>query len=117
MRVQADWVRSLAEVVIIYELRTSDGSSQPVWGSNGSKGGRTVTAGLQNASRSMAQKFLAVFCGAYSAHPAKHPCKVLLRFEAAGHRNVQDTRLGGGQHFLRTLYSMTQDKVMRALAG
>jgi hypothetical protein len=31
---------------------------------------------------------------------------VLLRFEAAGHRNVQDTRLGGAQHFLRALYPM-----------
>ena len=117
MRVQVDWVRSLYEVGIIYELRTSDGSSQPVRGSSGSKSGRIVRAGLQSASYSMAQKFLAIFCGAYSAHLAEHPCKVLLRFEAARNCDVQDTRLGRGQHFLRTLYPMTQDKVMRALAG
>jgi hypothetical protein len=65
----------------------------------------------------MPQKFLAIFCRAGSAHPAEQACKVLLRFEAAGHRDVQDTRLGRAQHFLRTLYPIAQDKVMRALAG
>ena len=69
------------------------------------------------ASHSMPQKFLAIFCRAGSAHPTEHSCKVLLGFEAAGYRDVQDTRLCRAQHFFRTLYSVTQDKVMRALAG
>jgi len=71
----------------------------------------------QSKSHSKLQKFLAIFCRADSAHPAEHARKVLLCFEAAGHRDVQDTRLGRSQHLLRTLYPMTQDKVMRALAG
>src|SRR5258708_5768229 len=64
----------------------------------------------------MPQKFLAIFCRADSAHPSEHACKVLLRFEAAGHRDVQDARLGRAQHLLRALYPLTQNKVMRALA-
>jgi hypothetical protein len=76
-----------------------------------------MRAALQNASRSVPQKFLAIFCRAYSAHPAENPCKVLLRFETAAHRDVQHTRLGRPQHFLRALYPMTQNKVMRTLAG
>src|SRR6267142_5516577 len=90
---------------------------KPARGRSGSKSGRTVRAGLQSARHSMPQKFLAIFCRADSAHPAEHPCKVLLRFEAAAHRDVQDTRLGRAQHLLRPLYPMTQNKVMRALAG
>ena len=65
----------------------------------------------------MPQKFLAIFCRADSTHVAEHSRKVLLRFEAAGHGDIQHTRLCRAQHFLRTLYPMTQDKVMRALAG
>src|ERR1700738_3719294 len=72
---------------------------------------------LQSANYSMPQEFLAIFRRADSAHPAEHPCEVLLRFEAAGHRDVQDTRLGRAQHLLRTLDPMTQDKTMRTLAG
>src|SRR5580692_1197744 len=64
----------------------------------------------------LAQKLSAIFGRARSAHSAEHPCKVLLRFEAAGHRNVQDTRLGGAQHFLRALDSLADNKLMRALA-
>ena len=74
-------------------------------------------AALQDASRPLAQEFLAIFCRADSTHPAEHPCKVLLRFEAAAHRDVQDTRLGCTQHFFRALPPMTQNTVMRALAG
>src|SRR6267154_6737410 len=88
---------------------------KPARGRSGSKSGCTVRAGLQSARHSMPQKFLAIFCRADSAHPAEYPRKVLLRFEAARNCDVQDTRLGRGQHFLRTLYPMTQDKVMRAL--
>src|SRR5258708_17416673 len=69
------------------------------------------------ASHSMPQKFLPIFRRADSAHPAEHPCKVLLRFEPAGHRDVQNTRLGGAQHFLGTLYPMTENKLMRGFAG
>jgi hypothetical protein len=65
----------------------------------------------------MPQKFLAIFCRANSAHTAEYPCKVLLRFEAADGRDVQDTPLGRAQHFLRTLYRVTQNKVMLSLAG
>ena len=35
---------------------------------------------------------------AHSAHPAEHPCKVLLRFETAAHCDAQDTRLVRPQH-------------------
>jgi hypothetical protein len=67
------------------------------------------------ASQSMPQNFLAVFCRADSAYPAKHPRQVLPRFEAADHRDVQDTRAARDIPF--ALCSMTQNKVMRALAG
>ena len=90
---------------------------KPARGNGDSKSGRTVGAGLQRASHSMPQKFLAIFCRANSAHTPEYPCKVLLRFEAAGHRDVQDTPLGRAQHFLRALYPMTHNKVMRGLAG
>jgi hypothetical protein len=39
----------------------------------------------RNLSRSVAQKFPAVFCRTGSAHPAELPCEVLLRFAAACH--------------------------------
>ena len=57
---------------------------------------------VRNASPSLllAQKFLPIFRGAGSAHFAEHSGKVLLRLEAARHRDVQHTRLGGAQHFL-----------------
>ncbi len=51
-----------------------------------------MSVGLPSASRSVAQEFLAIFCRAGSAHPAEHPCKVLLRFEAASpHIDVLET--------------------------
>jgi hypothetical protein len=73
---------------------------------------------VRNASPSLllAQKFLAIFRGAGSAHFAEHSGKVLLSLEAARHRDVQDSRLGGAQHFLRTLYPLADNKLMRALA-
>ena len=41
---------------------------------------------------------------------------MLLGFETACHRDVQHTRLSGAQHFLRTLYPLADNKLMRALA-
>ena len=115
--VKVDWVRVRDEAGISYELRTPIGSLQTCSRKRCPKGRRSMGADLQNASRSVVQKFLAIFCRADSAHPAEHPGKVLLRFEAAAHRDIQNTRLGRAQHFLIALYSMTQNKVMRALAG
>jgi len=43
---------------------------------------------------------------ACTANPAEHPRKVLLRFETAGHGDIQDTCLRRAQHLLRTLYSV-----------
>jgi hypothetical protein len=42
--------------------------------------------------------------------------KVLLRFEPAGYRDIQNTRLGRAQHFFRVLDPKTQDKLMRCLS-
>ena len=61
--------------------------------SSGSKGRRIIRAGLQCASRSVVQKFLAIFCRAGSAHTTEHPRKVLLRFESASHGHIQHSRL------------------------
>jgi hypothetical protein len=41
---------------------------------------------------------------------------VLLRFEAACHRDVKDTHFGRAQHLFRTLYPLTEDKLVGALA-
>jgi len=97
-------VRSLNEKGIIYELRASDGSSQTCPRKRQQKWACRENRSRQSASHSMPQSFLAIFCRADSADPAEHPWKVLLRFEAGGHRNVQDTRLGRAQHLLRALY-------------
>jgi hypothetical protein len=40
---------------------------------------------MKNLSRSVAQKFPAIFCSAGSAHPAEHACEYCMRFEAACH--------------------------------
>jgi hypothetical protein len=45
----------------------------------------------------------------------EHSRKVLLGFEAAGHRDIQYTRLRRAQHLLRTLYSVAQYKLVRRL--
>jgi len=71
---------------------------------------------LQNASRFVAQNFLAIFCRADSAHAAEYPGKVLLRFEAAGNRDVQYSPIGSTQHRLSTLNPLTQNKLMRGVA-
>jgi hypothetical protein len=63
-----------------------------------------MKAGLLNARRSVAQKFLTIFCRADSAHPAEHSSEMLLRFEAAGHRDVQDARLAARKNsFARSI--------------
>jgi hypothetical protein len=66
-----------------------------------------MRADFQSAGRFVAQKFLAIFCGAGSAHPPEHSRKVLLRFEAACYGDIQDSRFGAAQHLLCTLYFMT----------
>jgi hypothetical protein len=73
----------------------------------GARAGVPWEQGSKAASHSMPQKFLPIFRRADSAHPAEHPSKVLLRFEPAGHRDVQDTRLGRAQHLFGTLYPLT----------
>jgi len=98
MRAQVDWVRSLDEVGVIYELRASGESSQIARGTGGRKGRRILKAGLQNASRSAVKKFQAIFCRTDSAYAAEHAGKVLLRFETAGHCDVQNAPLGSAQH-------------------
>jgi hypothetical protein len=47
----------------------------------------------------------------------EHSSKVLLGFEAAGHGDIQYTRLGPAQQLLGTLNPLTQDKLVRRLAG
>ena len=63
----------------------------------GARAGVPWEQGSKAASHSMPLKFLPIFRRADSAHPAEHPCKVLLRVEPAGHRDVQDSRLDGAQ--------------------
>ena len=54
----------------------------------------------------LAQGLVSILRRAGTANPAEHPRKVLLRFEATGHGDIQDTRLRRAQHLLRTLYSV-----------
>src|ERR1700716_4269620 len=89
---------------------------KPLRGRGAAKVGVTREQATEAASHSMPEKFLAIFRRADSAYPTEHACKVLLCFKAAGHRDVQDTRLGRTQHLLRALYPLTQNKVMRAFA-
>jgi len=42
---------------------------------------------------------------------------MLLRFEAAGHGDIQDSHVGRPQHLLCALDSMVQDKLVRAFPG
>jgi hypothetical protein len=44
----------------------------------------------------------------------EHSRKVLLRFEAAGHGDIQDSHVGRPQHLLCALDSMVQGKLVRA---
>jgi hypothetical protein len=64
-----------------------------------------IRASPHSASRLLAQKVLAIFCGAGSAHPPEDPRKMLLRFEPACHGDIQDTRVLIMQHLLCTFYS------------
>jgi len=70
---------------------------------------------LRRESRPVVQKLLGKFRRAGSADPAEHSRKMLLRFEAARDRDVQDTLLGRAQQLLRTFDPMTEDKLMRTL--
>jgi|HubBroStandDraft_2_1064218.scaffolds.fasta_scaffold63926_3 hypothetical protein len=72
-----------------------------------------------NASPSLflAQKFLPIFRWAGSAQLPEHSRKVLLRFEADGHGDIQDSHVGGPQHLLCALDSMVQDKLVRTFPG
>ena len=60
--------------------------------------------------------FQPIFSGAGSTQMTEHSRKVLLGFEAAGHCDIQYTRLRHTQHLLRTLYSVAQYKLVRRLA-
>ena len=60
--------------------------------------------------------FQPIFSRAGSTQLTEHSRKVLLGFEAAGHGDIQDTRLGRAQHLLRALYSVAQYKLVRRLA-
>jgi hypothetical protein len=62
----------------------------------------------------LAQKLFPVFCGAGSAQLPKHSREVLLRFEAAGHGDIQDAHVGGSQHPLGALDSLVQVELVRA---
>jgi hypothetical protein len=63
----------------------------------------------------LAQEFLPILCRAGSAYAPKHPRKVLLRFEATSHGNIQHPRLCRAQHLLCTFDPSVQDKLVRAL--
>ena len=65
----------------------------------------------------MAQKFLAIFCRTSSTHATEDLRKMLLGFEAAGHGYIHYSRIGGAQHLFGTLHPLTQEKLMRGLAG
>ena len=47
-----------------------------------------------------------IFSRAGSTHMTEDSRKVLLGFEAAGQGDIEDTRLRGAQHLLRTFYSV-----------
>jgi len=63
------------------------------------------------------QKFLAVFCRASSALVTEDLRKMLLGFETRGHGYIHYSHIGGAQHLFGTLYPLTQEKLMRGLAG
>ena len=65
----------------------------------------------------VAQKFLAILCRAGPTHVTEGLRKMLLAFEATGDGYIQYSRIGGAQHLFGTLYPLTQEKLMRGLAG
>ena len=76
-------IRSIAG----YEVRLRAGSGRPVrvrfWRRS------EMVGECRNC-----QELLAIFCGARAVDPAKHPSKVLLRFESTRHGDVKNPRLG-----------------------
>jgi hypothetical protein len=69
------------------------------------------------ASCSNIQKVPAIFRGTGSASLSEHAGKVLLRLEATGYRNIQDTGLRRAQHVLRAFHPETKNKLVRALSS
>ena len=69
------------------------------------------------AAAFLAENVVPILRRAGTAHPAEYPRKVLLRFKSARYRDIKNPHVGLAQHFLRTLYPLPQDKLMRALAG
>src|SRR3981081_3292859 len=69
MKGATDWCASAIGCEVWMKLGSATscelltGRHKPARGSGGGKSGRTVRAGVQNASHSMPQKFLAIFCG------------------------------------------------------
>src|SRR5262249_57326827 len=57
----------------------------------------------------------AIFSWAGAADTAKHPGKVLLRFESARHGNIKNAYLVLTQHSFCALYLLAQDKFVRRL--
>jgi hypothetical protein len=70
----------------------------------------SLDSGLQSAGTVChwlsAQNLVSIFGRAGSAHMPEHSRKVLLRFEAAGHGDIQDARARRAQHLLRPLDSV-----------
>jgi hypothetical protein len=64
----------------------------------------------------LAQNPESILRRAGTADPPEHARKVLLGFESARHGDIKNPHLGLAQHFLRALYPLAQDKLMRALA-
>ena len=54
----------------------------------------------------LAQNLVSILCRAGTADPAKHPRKVLLRFESARDGDIKNPHLGLAQHVLCTLYPL-----------
>src|SRR6516162_8083048 len=65
----------------------------------------------------LAQNLASIRRRAGAADAPEHARKVLLCFEPARHSNIKNPHLGVAQHLFCTLYSLPQDKLMRAFAG
>ena len=74
-------------------------------------------SGMHPLSLLLAQKFLPIFRWAGCAQLPEHSRKMLLRFEAAGHGDIQNSHVGRPQHLLCALDSMVQDKLVGAFPG
>src|SRR5215469_14200801 len=64
----------------------------------------------------LGQNLVSILRWAGTANSAKHPRKVLLRFESAGDGDIKNSYLGLAQHLLCTLHPLAQDKLVRCLA-